>query len=169
MNARKRSAYVGFSALSLSALVLAGCDRPEQPRVYSSVADCKAEHPAQACDAAWQASVGEHQSTAPQFTQKEQCEAQYGVGHCETGHNEHGGFFMPMMAGFMIGHMMNSGSGYRSNYVGHPVFYNSGGGYRAPNIPPGEGMFTRSGSTTSRGGFGRTAGFHGFSGFGRGG
>ena len=166
MSSRRRSAYVGFSILTLSAAGLAGCERhEEQPKVYSSVAECKAEHPGQACDAAWQASVGEHDQTAPRYTQKQECEQQYGVGHCET---HQGGFFMPMMAGFMIGQMMNGG-GYGNRYVGHPVFFAPGGGYRTPAFSAGESMFTRSGMTT-RGGFGQTAGMRGgFGGFGGGG
>ena len=152
MGSRRRSAYVGFSVLTLSASGLAGCE-DQQPKVYSSVADCRAEHPGQACDDAWQASVGEHDQTAPRYPQQAACEAQYGVGHCET--REGGGFFMPMMAGFVMGQMMNGG-GYGNRYVGHPVFFAPGGGYRAPAFGAGESMFTRSGFTgsgTTRGGF----------------
>jgi uncharacterized protein YgiB involved in biofilm formation len=158
MAARRRSVYVGFSVLSLSA-ALAGCDRPEQPKVYSSVTDCRAEHPGQACDDAWKASVGEHDSTAPRFTQKEQCEAQYGVGHCES---RQGGVFMPLMAGFVLGQMMNRNQyGYGGGgYIGHPVMFAPGGGYRAPAFREGESFFTRSGGV-SRGGFGSTAAFRG--------
>ena len=166
MGSRRRSAFVGFSILSLSAAGLAGCERhDEQPKVYSSVADCRAEHPGQACDTAWQASVGEHDQNAPRYTRKEECEAQYGYGHCET---HEGGFFMPMMAGFVLGQMINGG-GYGNRYVGHPVFFAPGGGYRAPAFGAGESMFTRSGMTT-RGGFGSTAALRGgFGGFGGGG
>ena len=169
MVSRRRSAYVGFSILTLSAAALAGCERhDDQPKVYSSVADCRAEHPGQACDTAWQASVGEHDQTAPHYTRKEECEAQYGVGHCES--REGGGFFMPMMAGFVLGQMMHGGGyGYGGGYVGHPVFFSAGGGYRAPVFGAGESMFTRGGGVT-RGGFGATAGFRGgFGGFGGGG
>ena len=169
MASRRRSAYVGFSILTLSAASLAGCDRPEQPKVYSSVADCRAEHPGQACDTAWQVSVGEHDQTAPRYTRKEECEAQYGVGHCES--REGGGIFMPMMAGFVLGQMINGGGygGGYGRYVGHPVFFAPGGGYRAPAFGAGESMFTRSGFTT-RGGFGQTAGMRGgFGHFGGGG
>jgi uncharacterized protein YgiB involved in biofilm formation len=168
MISRRRSAYVGFSILTLSAAALAGCEqRDDRPRVYTTVADCRAEHPGQACDAAWQASVGEHDQTAPRFTQKQECEAQYGVGHCES---REGGFFMPMMAGFMLGQMMNRGyAGGYGGYVGHPVFFAPGGGYRAPVFGAGESMFTRSGMTT-RGGFGSTAALRGgFGHFGGGG
>jgi uncharacterized protein YgiB involved in biofilm formation len=161
MASRRRSVYVGFSVLTLSAAgALAGCDRAaDQPKVYSTVADCRAEHPGQACDAAWQASVGEHDQTAPHYTRKEECEAQYGVGHCES---RQGGIFIPMMAGFVLGQMMNNhNSGYYGGgYVGHPVFFAAGGGYRAPVVPAGESVFTRSGGIT-RGGFGSTAAFRG--------
>jgi uncharacterized protein YgiB involved in biofilm formation len=173
MASRRRSAYVGFSVLTLSAAGLAGCERQaDPPKVYSSVADCKAEHPGQACDTAWQASVGEHDSTAPRYTNQQECEAQYGVGHCES--RQGGQVFMPLMAGFILGQMLNNNrcnssyggcGGYGGGYVGHPVFYSSGGGYRTPTINPGESVFTRSGGI-SRGGFGSTAAFRGgFGGF----
>jgi uncharacterized protein YgiB involved in biofilm formation len=163
---RRRSAYVGFSVLTLSAAGLAGCN-DQQPKVYSSLDQCRTDHPGQACDSAWQASVGEHDRTAPRYTRKEECEAQYGVGHCES---REGGIFMPMMAGFVLGQMLNNnrnnGYGYGGGgYIGHPVFYSSGGGYRPPAINPGESFFTRSGGIT-RGGFGATAGLRGaFGGF----
>jgi uncharacterized protein YgiB involved in biofilm formation len=160
---RRRSLYVGLSAITLSA-TLAGCGRDDPPKVYASVQDCKAEHPAQACQDAWQASVGEQQSTAPQYSQKAQCEAQYGVGHCETRTGEHGSFFMPMMAGFMIGQMMNQrrdNGYYGGGYIGHPVAYAPGGGYRAPPPREGESFYGRGGGFTSRGGFGETAGSRG--------
>jgi uncharacterized protein YgiB involved in biofilm formation len=174
MSNRRRSAYVGFSVMTLSAAGLAGCDRPDPPKVYSSVAECKAQHPGQACDDAWQASVGEHDQNAPHYNQLAQCEAQYGVGHCES---HSGGFFMPMMAGFVLGQMINrsncnysnGGCGYGGGYIGHPVFFAPGGGYRAPTINPGESLYTRSGGIT-RGGFGATAAARGgFGHFGGGG
>ena len=161
---RRRSLGLGLSALTLSA-ALAGCGRDDPPKVYGSVQDCKAEHPAQACQDAWQASVGEHQSTAPQYSQKAQCEAQYGVGHCETRSGEHGDVFMPMMAGFMIGQMLNGRRDdnypYGGGYFGRPVGYAPGGGFSAPPPREGETFFSRSGGFTSRGGFGATAGFRG--------
>jgi uncharacterized protein YgiB involved in biofilm formation len=166
MALRRRSAYVGFSVLALSSTGLASCDRPaEQPKVYSSLEQCRTDHPGQACDDAWQASVGEHDRDAPRFNDQSQCEAQYGPGHCE---NHGGGIFMPLMAGFVLGQMLNhnnncNNGGYGcggyggGGYIGHPVFYSAGGGYRAPTVGPGEGLFTRSGGIT-RGGFGATAG-----------
>jgi len=157
---RRRSLTLGLSALTLSA-ALAGCGRDDPPKVYGSVRDCKAEHPAQACQDAWQASVGEHQATAPQYSQKAQCEAQYGVGHCETRSGERGDIFMPMMAGFMIGQMMSQRRDGYVGYFGRPVAYAPGGGFSAPPPREGETFFSRSGGFTSRGGFGATAGFRG--------
>ncbi|HEX4181147.1 MAG TPA: DUF1190 domain-containing protein [Caulobacteraceae bacterium] len=178
MASRRRSAYVGFSVLTLSAAGLAGCGGGDQPKVYNSVAACKADHPGHACDDAWQASVGEHDKTAPRYTNEQACEAQYGPGHCEA--REGGQVFMPLMAGFILGQMLNNNrcntgapygncGGYGGGgYFGHPVFYASGGGYRTPAINPGESVFTRSGGV-SRGGFGATAGFRGALGGFRGG
>jgi uncharacterized protein YgiB involved in biofilm formation len=166
---RRRSIGLGLSAVTLTA-ALAGCDKPDPPKVYGSVQQCQADHPAKACQDAWQASVGEHQTAAPKYGDKAQCEAQYGVGHCETYQSGHGSVFMPMLAGFMIGRMMSNNQnqyGYGGGgYFGRPVFFAPGGGYAAPPARPGETFFGRSGGFTSRGGFGATAGLRG--GFGGG-
>ena len=74
---------------------------------------------------------------------------------------------MPMMAGFMIGQMMNHrrndnyAYGGGGGYFGRPVAYAPGGGLSAPPPREGESFFRRSGGFTSRGGFGETAGFRG--------
>ena len=169
MKHRRRSATVAFSVIGLSA-ALAGCDDPPAPKVYESVKDCATEHGAQACDSAWQASVGEHQATAPQYSQREQCEAQYGPGHCEPYAGRQGSVFIPLMAGFMIGRALNRpdqqnqpgypyGGGGGGGYVGHPVFFNRSGGYQAGSARPGEALFTRGAGFTERAGFGRAGGF----------
>ena len=174
MATRKRSAYLGMSLLTLSAAALASCDSgSDRPKVYSSVEACRIDHPGTACDSAWQASVGEHDKTAPHFSDKAACEAQFGVGHCES----RGGSFLPLIAGFMLGQMINNNAyGGYGGYVGHPVFFNAGGGYRAFGVPAGESMFSKSGGMmrggvggVSRGGFGASAArFGGFGHFGGG-
>jgi uncharacterized protein YgiB involved in biofilm formation len=164
-----------MSLLTLSATALASCDRgADAPKVYSTVQACRTDHPGSACDAAWQASVGEHDKKAPHFTDKAACEAQFGVGHCETNAS---GSFLPVMAGFMLGQMI-SNNAYRGygGYVGHPVFFNAAGGYRSFGVPAGESIFTKSGGVmrggvggVSRGGFGAAAArFGGFGHFGGG-
>lgn len=169
MSRRRRSARVAISAIGLTAVV-GGCDNAPEPKVYASIADCAAEHGAAACNDAWQASVGEHQSSAPQYAQRDQCEAQYGAGHCEPYSTGAGSVFVPLMAGFMIGRALRrpgdndppSGNGWGGGggYVGHPVFFNASGGYAAPAVRQGEAVFTRAGAFTERAGFGRAGGFH---------
>ena len=167
MSRRRRSVTVAFSVIGISA-ALASCDDSPAPKVYSSVGDCSAELGAQACNSAWQASVGEHQATAPQYAGQDACEAQYGPGHCQPYVTNHGSVFIPLMAGFMVGRLLrrpydnnpqSGGWGGSGGYVGHPVFYASGGGYRSPPAPAGEALFTRSAGFTERAGFGRAGGF----------
>jgi hypothetical protein len=105
---RRRSAYVGFSVLSLSAAALAGCD--DQPvrdpnakdaPVYSSVADCEKEHAAKDCEDGWQAAQGEHQATAPLYKTQGECETAWG--HCGSASTPSAaGMFVPALAGFML-------------------------------------------------------------------
>ena len=169
MSRRRRSATVAISVISLSAMV-AACDDAPEPKVYRSVADCAADHDSKVCDSAWQASVGEQAASAPQYNVRDGCEQQYGAGHCMAYDSPRGQVFIPLMAGFIVGRMMSrpdsngpatggwSGGG-GGGYVGHPVFFNAGGGYSAPAARSGEALFTRSAGFTERAGFGRAGGF----------
>lgn len=166
MNRRRRSATVAFSVLGLSGLA-AGCDPAPEPRVYSSVAECAAEQGASICNSAWQASVGEHQASAPQFVARENCEDQYGAGHCQAVSTDHGSYFIPMMAGFTVARILArrddrdqspSGGGF-GGYVGRPVLFNRSGGFSGPDARPGEALFAKGAGFTERAGFGRAGGF----------
>ncbi|HYF22186.1 MAG TPA: DUF1190 domain-containing protein [Caulobacteraceae bacterium] len=137
MSKRKRSATVGFSALTLSAAtVLSGCEQPasrqaqaptpaaaaEEAPLYASVEQCRAENPGIDCDAAFKEAQAQHAATAPQFASQAECEQAWGEGQCgqNTAHAG-GGIFMPLMMGFLLGRAL---SGPRA----HPVYGNRSGG-----------------------------------------
>jgi uncharacterized protein YgiB involved in biofilm formation len=143
---RRRSRWLAILACTSSALaMLGGCGNPspqnrawdapatEDVLVYNSLSECKA---AQAddriCDEA-QSDAAAWQNRQPGFSQKEQCEAEYGVGHCET--RSGGGWFVPAMAGFMLARSLDGMNidGYRHRKTSYgyapsyPVYVNNKG------------------------------------------
>lgn len=193
MTRRRRSVAIGLS-LAAASFTVAGCERQPQPqsmRVYASVEQCRVEHTQAECDAAMKQAASEHDKTAPKFNDRAACEAQYGPGRCqdETVARADGGMghvFLPMMAGFMLGRMMNGGQncGPFGNcqpgggaYGGHPVFAGLNGGLFSGSNRVGDATVSRTGAVglptearasvgangaisrgvTTRGGFGATA------------
>lgn len=140
----KKSRAVRLVLLGGAGAALAACDPapPPDARFYTGVAECAPIEGEAACEQAFAESKATFAAEAPQFARKEECEAEFGVGNCETRESgSGGGFFMPMMMGYMLG------SAFRQ-----PV-------YRGP----GDNAIVRSGgSSYSIGrfdGIGRTAAF----------
>ncbi|UXN06775.1 DUF1190 domain-containing protein [Bartonella sp. HY761] len=90
--------------------------------VFQDVDDCIASgtFPADKCRQDFKEATATHVATAPAYTNKEDCEAEFGVGKCEqtpaaatgsttTVHSSTGSFFLPMMMGYMMGSMFNNG------------------------------------------------------------
>jgi uncharacterized protein YgiB involved in biofilm formation len=151
---RKSSAYVGFSVLTLST-ALAGCE--EQPvrapgavdaPIYASVADCQKEHAPKDCQDGWSAAQNEHQATAPLYTDRAGCEAEWGQGRCgeATGPAPRGDF-TPMLAGFILMNSLNQplrrpcgpGTGVVCDTGGASGGWGSGGGGRGHAVYLGSG------------------------------
>jgi uncharacterized protein YgiB involved in biofilm formation len=167
---RRKSAYVGFSVISLSA-ALSGCDQAvrepgaQDARIYTSVADCEREAPAKDCQDGWTAAQGEQTATAPLFSDRAECETQWGPGRCAPGATPVSArYFVPAIAGFMLvkslqaprlncgpgtgvscsqgggtgGWGGSGGSGGGWVTTGHPVYVGSGGKVFAGWQPVGE-------------------------------
>ena len=81
---------------------------------YSDPAACKAadEVPDAECDNGWASAQADHQANGPRFGDKAACEAEYGEGRCETRASGGGSFFMPLLAGMVLGRMVGGGGGY---------------------------------------------------------
>jgi uncharacterized protein YgiB involved in biofilm formation len=110
---------------------------------YASADACKTadEVPDADCDTAWVTAQQDHAANAPRYGDKADCEAEYGVGKCETRTSSGGGsFFMPFLTGMIVGQMMNPGGGayyrgtglYRDRYGRLSTPYAAGGLYRDP-------------------------------------
>lgn len=151
-----------------SILAVSGCsDGPQQQaRIFKSIADCKAQMPdtPNVCEQAYTEAQKEAERTSPKYNSVRDCEAEFGQGHCRDYSSGGSSWFIPAVAGFMIGNY----AGRRSNqpvYTGTGNMY--GGWYGADGVRYGstsssrvqvpERAFKSKPSVTrtiSRGGFG---------------
>lgn len=166
----KKSRSIRLVLLGSASFALAACGDngpPKDARFFSNIQDCSAVYDVSTCIDAQKQSEQAFLAEAPKFSRREECEAQFGAGNCETRETAAGGgsFVMPMLMGYMLG---NALGGSRFN---QPV-------YRGPNntaVMPNRGRLYNIGnfavvgrSTASfrpaaqitsiqRGGFGSTA------------
>jgi len=153
---------------------------PSKPKqeasVYTDVASCSKDHPADECQKAFDAAQAD-KDKAPKFSTQSTCEDVYGKGQCvprgSGGATSDG--FSPFMTGFMMGHLLSGGGySYQPVYIDRSRHVYSGGGYvgsfSGGRVTGYTGPSTYSASTPSapragvapsvsaRGGFGSTAG-----------
>jgi uncharacterized protein YgiB involved in biofilm formation len=171
----KKSKAISLVLLGGTSLALAGCDEgpPTDGKFFSSMNECTAHYSEAQCKDAVKQAEEQHVAQAPKFSRKEECEAQFGAGNCESRSDMQtqgsgiGSFFMPMMMGYMIGNMMG-------NRFGGPVYRDRAGAaytstpngktYNIGNFSGGAGRagtFNQGAITqVSRSGFGSTAAAH---------
>ncbi len=159
----KKSRAIRLVLLGSTGLTLAACDQspPSDATFFSKVEDCIAVKSESECREGFAKSEQEFAAEAPRFTKKEECEAEFGVGNCETRQagGGMGSFFMPMMMGYMMGNAFNRPV-YRGPNNGAMLqsgsrFFNVGSFAGAGRAAPFQrGQFTQ----VQRGGLGRTAG-----------
>ena len=111
---------------------------------YSDVNACIAadQVPDAECETGWQTAQADHVANGPRYGDKAACEAEYGAGNCETRTSGGGSFFMPFLAGMVLGQVLSPGRGYgysgtglyRDRYgrFGTPYSRSGGGLYRSP-------------------------------------
>jgi uncharacterized protein YgiB involved in biofilm formation len=108
-----------------ASLVLAGCgEKPVEVQVFNTPDECAAYYnPPAECQAAFAEAKALHPQVAPRYANRQECETDFGAGQCESApvlaanstepvpqqSQASGGFFMPMMMGFMAGQMLNRG------------------------------------------------------------
>jgi uncharacterized protein YgiB involved in biofilm formation len=161
----KKSRAIRLVLLGSTGLTLAACNQspPSDATFFSTVEDCIAAKSESTCRDGFVQSEKAFAAEAPRFTQKEQCEAEFGAGNCETRQSAGGtgSFFMPMMMGYMLGNAFN-----RPVYRGpnNGAMMQSGGRFVNVGTFAGAGRtapFQRAQFTpVQRGGFGSTATAH---------
>lgn len=129
---RKRSASLRLTTMVAGAgLTVAACDssnpaqwnevRPQNEQVeafqYATLEACKSadQIPDEACDTAYAAAQKDDAQNSPRFGEQASCEDVYGQGNCVPRSSQGGGsFWGPLLAGFVVGRMLDGGfDGYR--------------------------------------------------------
>lgn len=123
----KRSVAVTLAVMGTAAL--AGCgDHKIETAVYRSVDECVAGgFSRQRCTSDYELAFAEHQKNAPAYKSKEDCEAEFGMGKCETSTPSHAtgsGSFVPFMLGYMLG---GSSSASSSSQLAPQALYREAG------------------------------------------
>lgn len=129
MRRLKRSRVLHVSSLMATAsFSLAACGspppapapEPEPTLAYASLEECKtADVISDAeCDTALSKAQEEADKTAPRYATREECEGQWGPSQCQPNNQSGGSFFTPLLAGFVVGQLLNGG-GYRG---GGPLY-----------------------------------------------
>ncbi|MCG7585962.1 DUF1190 family protein [Photobacterium sp. OFAV2-7] len=162
-------------SVAFAGAFLSGCsDNGSEAVIYHTLDDCLDDNPnySQECRAAYQEALEEAERTAPKYRSEYDCTAEFGMNACmQTSNNN---WYMPAMAGFMFGRMLDRDRGYysqpmfRSYYPGS-VFYDrwttaDGYDYGRSSYKKSKVRVTRDqmkpkptvSRTISRGGFGST-------------
>lgn len=119
--ARKRSNKVALVLMmpATGMLMVACSSEPETSAVvYSSVQECQDKNPGadakELCLADYKQAAEMHPKVAPKYQTLQECEADFGAQRCEVAperqyasNSSSGGFFMPMMMGYMASQMFN--------------------------------------------------------------
>lgn len=122
-------------ALAISAvLTLSSCEKSDETvSLYQNVDECSLSNPnlKEQCNSSYQQAVIEASKTAPKYTSRADCAAEFGQDRCTEVPTEQAGLsseprqssvWMPMMAGYMFGRMMSGG------YASSPLFTSSAAG-----------------------------------------
>ena len=108
--------------------MLAGCEKNDETvSLYQNADDCSAATgKAAECKTAYTNALKEAERTAPKYASREDCIAEFGEGQCQqtpaqagtapenqAQAQSSGSFWMPLMAGYMMGRLMGGGAGYQ--------------------------------------------------------
>lgn len=125
MKRSKKAALLLMTPIAIS--VLAGCnEKPIENLVFKTPEECAASSSLtlEQCKAEQEKAKVAHAVKAPKYANKAECEADFGVGKCETAPDKNGSassFFMPMMMGYMMGKMFNNNAGFANSAAAAPA------------------------------------------------
>lgn len=182
------SLFVAFGVVACG-----GSEDTEQLTIYADVQDCISNNPNMVaeCNAVYESAIKEAIETAPKYASIEECTADFGAENCQSveaaaaagtsvanaeqsmQQASSGSFFMPLLAGFMMGKLMGGMGG--NNMAHKPVyspkdangrptnFYDSSGksygaaqSGRTVTVPKSD-IKSKPAGTMQRGGFGKMA------------
>ncbi|MCC8364715.1 DUF1190 family protein [Xenorhabdus sp. PB61.4] len=113
-------------ALAVSAVfMLSACEQNDETvSLYTNADECSKANPSQSeqCTIAYNNALKEAEKTAPKYATREDCVAEFGEQQCTQApaqagvgtqaqaQSSSGSFWMPLMAGYMMGHLMGNRS-----------------------------------------------------------
>jgi len=169
----KRSRQLALLAIAQTPWLLVGCDGSSAPQevtkqgFYTSIDACQHDgNSAEVCQRASNSASTAGTNTAPRYKSKAECIAEYGD-LCTEREHESGGFWMPLMTGFMISQLLSPGRA--PVYLdSNPIYRNRTGQYTEVYRDRGGGLAGGVGTrpvdiapnraiTVSRSGFGSSA------------
>jgi uncharacterized protein YgiB involved in biofilm formation len=171
----KRSKSIQLVLMGTVPLLLSACDEPHARNTlaYQDLQQCISDGKVSAdvCEKAYADAVEAQYRDGPRYGTLAQCQAEYGWDQCHPVQTSSGSWFVPALAGFMIGRAMGGSYQYHEHYwpgygagYGQPLYHARGDrgewrtatgerfgvGARGPSAPS-------VGETLSRGGFGRSS------------
>ncbi len=120
-----RSYRLAPVALAISAVfMLSACEQNDETvSLYTNADECSQANPSQSeqCKTAYNNALKEAEKTAPKYASREECVAEFGEQQCTQApaqagvgqaqaQNSSGSFWMPLMAGYMMGRLMGGSS-----------------------------------------------------------
>jgi len=146
----KRSRQLALLVMAQTPWLLTACDDAStgaeeavtRQGFYTSVDACERDgNTKETCEHAAQTADTAHSTSAPRYKTREECIAEFGE-MC-TEHRQEGGFWMPLMTGFLISQMLSPGR--PAAYLGSSPIYTSRSGQYVQsfrNAGPGVGGAT---------------------------
>lgn len=136
MARRLRSLTVRTALLGASAFALSACgENGEDLTYFETVEQCRSaafveEFSTEDCDTAFAQALDKHAVLAPRYESRELCVEQHGEEACvvadaadaSTSEAGQGSFFMPLLAGYMMGSMLSG-----NRYGGAPLYRDASG------------------------------------------
>ncbi|HTV50825.1 MAG TPA: DUF1190 domain-containing protein [Steroidobacteraceae bacterium] len=130
----KRSRSIELALMGSVPLLLAACDPPaaeqQSALLYQNLQQCVSagQVSADVCAKAYADAVQAQVRDAPRFDSRGECEAQFGYDQCHSVTSSSGHWFMPALAGFLVGRALSHPYDHRrDDWYGGPGGYGYGG------------------------------------------
>lgn len=163
---QRKTKFIKLTMLA-GTIILGGCEpnTDEPPQFIQDEKACmETFDDAEGCKAAAAQAKKEFEEKAPKFDQQKACEAQFGAAQCHKVESNGGGIFMPLMAGYFMGHIMNNG---QRQYATQSACNNNGSMYSngCGNVNGARGGYVpvnsiMAGQYNSQSGFARSQSFN---------
>ncbi|MGB3726014.1 MAG: DUF1190 domain-containing protein [Glaciecola sp.] len=190
MSKSKRSQFINLAAMrktvsikplafGAATLMLGACSsQNEEASIYIDANDCSNTNPNfnALCETTYQQALEEAEDTGPKYNTLNDCEYDFGANQCAEEEGFFGNYYMPLMAGYMVGNMLGGSKRYTPMYTSKSRFSPlKGRWFTADGMDVGDydvdfkkkkkykvkrGFFAKRPTTTStirRGGFGNIA------------